>query len=74
MSQAHDTNRDNQSEPNVRRAHTPYLSYEEMSELGRELFDLSRDYESSVGEPLTEDEIESELMRRRGGHVKHNAS
>ncbi|HEX7314268.1 MAG TPA: hypothetical protein VF297_10115 [Pyrinomonadaceae bacterium] len=45
-----------------------------MSELGRELFDLSRDYESSGGELLTEDEIESELMRRRGGHVKHDAA
>jgi hypothetical protein len=74
MSQAQDTNRDNQSEPNVRRAHSPDLRYEEMSELGRELFDLSRDYESSGGELLTEDEIEKELTRRRGGHVPHNAA
>lgn len=74
MSQAHDANRDNSGEPNVRRAHAPDLRYEEMSELGRELFDLSRDYESSGGELLTEDEIESELMRRRGGHVKHDAA
>jgi len=73
MSQAHDTNRDNRNESNVRRAHTPELRYEEMSELGRELFDLSRDYESSGGELLTEDEIENELMRRRGGRVQQNA-
>ena len=74
MSQAHDTNREDQSESNVRRAHAPELRYEEMSDLGRELFDLSRDYESSGGELLTEDEIENELMRRRGGHVQHNAA
>jgi hypothetical protein len=74
MSQAHDTNRDNRGEPNVRRAHTPDLRYEEMSELGRELFDLSRDYESSGGELLSEEEIENELMRRRGGHVQQNAA
>ncbi|HEX8148046.1 MAG TPA: hypothetical protein VF591_12770 [Pyrinomonadaceae bacterium] len=74
MSQAHDANRENQSEANVRRAHTPDLRYEEMSELGRELFDLSRDYESSGGELLTEDEIENELMRRRGGHLQQNAA
>ena len=74
MSQAQDTNRDNRSESNVRRAHIPDLRYEEMSELGRELYDLSRDYESSGGELLTEDEIENELMRRRGGHVQQNAA
>jgi len=74
MSQAHDTNRDNRSESNVRRARTPDLRYEEMSDLGRELFDLSRDYESSGGELLTEEEIEKELMRRRGGHVQQNAA
>ncbi|HWS87506.1 MAG TPA: hypothetical protein VN282_11110 [Pyrinomonadaceae bacterium] len=45
-----------------------------MSDLGRELFDLSRDYESSGGELLTEEEIEKELMRRRGGHVQQNAA
>ncbi len=74
MSQANDAHRENQTEPNVRRAHTPDLRYEEMSELGRELFDLSRDYEGSGGELLDEDEIENELMRRRGGHAQHNAA
>lgn len=74
MSQAHDTDRENLGGPHVRRAHAPDLRYEEMSELGRELFDLSRDYESSGGELLDEDEIENELMRRRGGHVQHNAA
>lgn len=72
MSQAHDTDRKNQSEPKVRRAHTPLLRYEDMSELGRELFDLSRDYESSGGRLFTEDEIENELMRRRGGHARQD--
>lgn len=74
MSQVHDTNRENQGEPNVRRAQTPDLKYEEMSELGRELFDLSREYESSGGKLLTEDEIENELMRRRGGRAQQNAA
>ncbi len=74
MSQAHDANRENQGEANVRRAHTPELKYEEMSELGRDLFDLSRDYESSGGELLAEDEIENELTRRRGGYVRQHGS
>jgi len=74
MSQAHDTNRENQSDSSVRRAHTPDLRYEDMSELGRDLFDLSRDYESSGERLFTEDEIEYELMRRRGGHVQQNAA
>lgn len=52
----------------VRRAHVPALSYEEMSEMGRDLYDLSREYESSGEELLTEDEIEAELARRRGGY------
>ena len=73
MSQAHDTNRENRNEANVRRAHAPDLRYEEMSELGRELFDLSRDYERSGGELLTEEEIENELMRR-GGHVQQHVA
>lgn len=73
MSQAHDTNREHQGESNVRRAHTPDLRYEDMSDLGRELFDLSRDYESSGGRLLSEDEIENELTRRRGGHVQQDA-
>ena len=74
MSQAHDADRENRSETNVRRAHTHDLRYEEMSELGRDLFDLSREYESSGEKLFTEDEIEDELMRRRGGHVQQNAA
>ncbi|HEV7857412.1 MAG TPA: hypothetical protein VGO91_02065 [Pyrinomonadaceae bacterium] len=58
----------------VRQAHVPDLSYEEMSDMGRDLFDLSRDYENS-GEPLlTEEEIETELTRRRGGYVQEDAA
>jgi hypothetical protein len=58
----------------VRQAHVPDLSYDEMSDLGRDLFDLSHDYEDS-GEPLlTEEEIETELARRRGGCVQEDAA
>jgi hypothetical protein len=74
MSQAHDANRENQGDPKVRRAHTPELRYEDMSELGRDLFDLSRDYESSGGRLLTEGEIEDELTRRRGGYAQQHAA
>jgi hypothetical protein len=58
----------------VRQARVPDLSYEEMSDMGRDLFDLSRDYENS-GEPLlTEEEIKTELARRRGGYVQEDAA
>jgi hypothetical protein len=49
------------------------LAREEMSELGRDLFDLSREYESSCEVLLTEDEIEAELARRRGGYAQQQA-
>jgi hypothetical protein len=74
MAQAHNTNPDAQGGCNVRRAHIPDLRYEDMSELGRDLSDLSRDYERSGEKLLTEDEIENELTRRRGGHVRQNAA
>lgn len=74
MSQAHDTNRTNRRKPAVRRARVPDLNYEEMSELGRDLFDLSRAYEDSGGALLTEDELEAEVMRRRGGRVQEDAA
>lgn len=55
----------------VRQAHIPAgLTVETMSELGRDLFDISREYEESGGELLNERQIEVELIHRRGGHVK----
>ena len=66
MSQARDTNRSNQRKAAARRARVLNLSYEDMSELGRDLYDLSRAYEDSGEALLTEDEIEKELVRRRG--------
>jgi hypothetical protein len=58
----------------MRQARVRNLAYDEMSELGRALFDLSREYESSGEELLTEEEIEAELARRRGGYVKEHAT
>jgi hypothetical protein len=58
--------------PPVRRAHIPPdLSLENMSELGRDLIQLSREIEAS-GEVLTsEEELEQELARRRGGYMSN---
>ena len=66
MTQARDTSRSNQRKTAARRARVLNLSYEDMSELGRDLYDLSRAYEDSGEALLTEDEIEKELVRRRG--------
>lgn len=74
MSKARNTSRQPQNNAHVRRARVPNLSYEELSELGRDLIDLSRQYESSGGELLTEDEIEAELTLRRGGYVQEDAA
>jgi hypothetical protein len=45
-----------------------------MSELGRDLFDLSRAYEDSGGALLAEDELDAEVMRRRGGRAQEDAA
>jgi hypothetical protein len=74
MSQAYDTSRKNRRKPSVRQAHIPKLDYEDMSELGRDLFDLSRDYEASGEQLLTEDEIEDQITLRRGGFTQDNAT
>jgi hypothetical protein len=71
--QAPDIERKNQRKPNVRQAHIPVLNFDEMSDLGRDLFNLSREYEKSGGQLLTEDEIENEVTLRRGGCVQQNA-
>lgn len=74
MSKARDTSRQSQSANNVRQARVPDLPLEEMSDLGRDLAKLSREYEDSGEELLTEEEIEVELAHRRGGYVQENAA
>ena len=70
MSQAHNLNDEQTTEAHARRPHIPNLPYERLSKLGRDLFDMSREYEES-GEPLlSESEIEQELTRRRGGYTQ----
>ncbi|MBI3421881.1 MAG: hypothetical protein HY011_03005 [Acidobacteria bacterium] len=55
--------------PPVRRAYIPPdLTYETMSEMGRELFDLSQEYAASGEKLYTEEELERELKRRKGGY------
>lgn len=56
--------------PNVRRAYIPPdLTYETMSEFGKEIYRLSEEIAES-GEGLqTEEEFERELARRRGGYL-----
>ena len=55
--------------PPVRRAYIPPdLTYETMSKLGRELFDLSREMELSGEQLYSEEELERELRRRKGGY------
>ncbi len=56
--------------PHVRRAYIPPdLTYETMSELGKELYRLSEEY-AACGEKLyTEEEIEKEIARRKGGYI-----
>ena len=66
----------NESEqPNVRRAQIlPDLKPENMSELGRDLIRLSHDIDDA-GELLTsEEELEQELARRRGGYMSNDDS
>ncbi|MEJ7709699.1 MAG: hypothetical protein WKF84_07515 [Pyrinomonadaceae bacterium] len=59
----------------ARRAVIPSnLTYNTMSEMGRALVDMSREYEES-GEPLlSEEEIEREIALRRGGGIKDDAA
>jgi hypothetical protein len=66
----------NESErPTVRRAQIPLdLNSENISELGCDLLQLSREIEDA-GEVLTsEEELEHELSRRRGGYMSNGDS
>lgn len=49
----------------------PHLTYETMSELGRELFDLSREIEQTGEGMGSEEELEEELSRRKGGYIRN---
>lgn len=51
----------------------PDLTYETMSELGRELFDLSREYEAAGEKLYTEEALEQEITRRKGGYYSNDA-
>ena len=52
-----------------RAALLPELTYETMSPLGKELYDLSREYEASGEKLLGEEEMEQEVAYRKGGYV-----
>jgi hypothetical protein len=55
--------------PHVRRAYIPPdLTYETMSELGKELYRLSMEIAESGEGLYTEEELEREIARRRGGY------
>lgn len=45
-----------------------WLTAETMSPLGRELMEIADEIERSDEEPLDEDALEWELIRRRGGY------
>lgn len=56
--------------PHVRRAYIPPdLTYETMSEFGKEIYRLSQEIAESGEGLLTEEELERELARRRGGYL-----
>lgn len=74
MSRARDTSRRSEGKASVRRARVPDLPLDKMSDLGRDLTKLSREYEESGGELLSEEEIEVELAHRRGGYVQEDAA
>lgn len=50
----------------------PDLTYETMSDLGRELFDLSREYEAAGEKLYTEESLEQEVVRRKGGYYSND--
>jgi len=45
------------------------MNYETMSELGKELYRLSEEIAQSGEGLLTEQELEREIARRRGGYL-----
>ncbi|QQS46549.1 MAG: hypothetical protein IPM66_22050 [Acidobacteriota bacterium] len=62
---------DQQVVPPVRRADVKtWLTYEEMSPLGRRLMDIAREVEASDEPAMSEADLERELARRRGGYAE----
>ncbi len=56
--------------PHVRRAYIPPdLTYETMSDFGKEIYRLSEEIIQSGEGLLTEEELEREIARRRGGYL-----
>lgn len=57
--------------PHVRRTYIPpeLMNFEALSELGKELYRLSEEYAASGEKLYTEEEIEKELARRKGGYI-----
>lgn len=60
-----------QIEPVNRAYIPPHLTYETMSDLGRELFELSREIEQAGEGMSSEEELEAELSRRKGGYIRN---
>lgn len=58
-------------EPVKRAVIPPHLTYETMSDLGRELFDLSYEIEQAGEGIKSEEELEEELARRKGGYIRN---
>ena len=48
-----------------------WLTAEDMSPLGRELMEIAAEIEQSDEEPMDEDELEQELIKRRGGYTRN---
>lgn len=75
MSTRSNRQQNRQTATTIRQARIPSdLSYDTMSDLGRDLFNISRDYAESGGELLSEEEIEVEIARRRGGYTEEDAT
>lgn len=57
--------------PHVRRAYIPpeAMNYETMSEFGKEIYRLSEEYAASGEKLYTEEELEKEIARRKGGYI-----
>lgn len=50
----------------------PDLTYETMSDLGRELFDVSQEYEAAGELLYAEEALAQEIRRRKGGHYSND--
>jgi hypothetical protein len=69
MPQERNTRRKNQDDPSERKGRANMRVYVQ-SELGRDLYKMSMEYQRDGGRLLTDEEIEDELILRRGGYVQ----